>query len=271
MKNERISLLQTARQFARDWKKYREYIFYATRAELLAETSNAYLDWIWWVLEPFCLMIVYTIVFGVIFHSHEPYFPLFVFSGITMWRFFAMTVQGSANLIRANKMIISRVYIPKQILLLVLMFRNGFKSLLSLFIVFIMMLFYHISFSLTWLLVIPAVILLFSVTYFVSCAVMHVGVFIDDMSYIVNIVVTMLMYFTGTFWSIENRLPAPYGQIVCRMNPIAYCISLARNGLLYATSSFHWTWFAWLAAALLLSLAGTRMIYRSENTYVKML
>lgn len=266
-----LTLLGTARRLMGDLRRYRDYVLYTARAELRSEIANAYLDWIWWVLEPFCLMIVYTIVFGIIFKSKEPCFPVFVMTGIAMWRFFAMSVQGSATLVRSRKMIVSRIYVPKHMLLLVHMLRCGFKSLFSFGVVAVMMAFYGIRPSWTMLMVIPAFVLLFLVTYCVCCLVMHVGVFVDDTSYMVNVALTMLMYFTGTFWSIETRIPAPWGLLVSRLNPVAFSISLARNGLLYAQNSFHWSYCVWIVVLVVLSLVGSRLVYRSENTYAKVI
>jgi len=270
-KLEKLSVAGTPGRLARDWKKYREYVFYAARAELRAETANSYLNWAWWVLEPFCMMLVYTVVFGVIFRSGEPYFAVFVMTGITLWRFFAMTVQNSASLVRNHRSIVCHIYIPKQMLLLILMFRNAFKAALAFLIVFVMMAVFRVPLHPTMFLLVPGVILLFCVTYFVSCIVMHLGVRIEDMNYVSNVVLTILMFFSGTFWSIENRLPAPWGLIVSRVNPVAYAISICRNGLLYGTNSLHWTYFIWLGGALLLSLIGSWLVYRHENTYVKVI
>lgn len=269
--HDSLTFVGTIRRFASDWRRYREYVLYTAKAELSSEVSNAYLDWIWWVLEPFCLMVVYTLVFGVIFKSKEQCFPVFVMCGIAEWRFFSMSVQGSATLVKSRKMIVSRVYIPKQMLLLVHMFRCAFKSLFSFLVVFAMMVFYGISPQPLALMVLPSFLLLFLVTYFVCCFVMHLGVFVEDIPHVINVGLTMLMYFTGTFWSIETRVPAPYGVWLSRVNPVAFSISLARNGLLYGQNSFHWTYFVWLALAFALSVVGTRLVYKNENTYVKVI
>ena len=66
-------------------------------------------------------------------------------------------------------------------------------------------------------------------------------------------------------------MPAPFGLLLARVNPIAFSISLTRNGLLYGVNSFHWSYFIWLALGLILSLVGTRLIYKNENTYVKVI
>jgi len=216
-------------------------------------------------------MCVYILVYGYIFRAKEPYFPVFIYIGITMWRFFSMVLKGSASLLKKNKPLLSKIYFPKQLLLIISMLVNGFKALISMGLVFVMMLLCRIPFSPTMLLVLPAWLLLFLLTYGLSCFLMHLGLLYEDVSYVSNVLLTLWMYFTGTFWSIENRLPAPYGTIVSRVNPAALCISLARNGLLYDRNVLHWSYFLWLFLALVLCWLGTRLIYRNENTYVKVL
>lgn len=266
-----MTIRETLVRFKRDFKKYREYVTYTSRSELRAETANTYLNWIWWIMEPVCLMLIYTFIFGYVFKSSEDYFPLFVMTGISMWRFFSMSVQGSATLIASHHAIVSRIYIPKQMLLLVLMARCGIKSLFSFMIVVVMMFVYRVHPSVEMLLALPAILLLILITYGICCLIMHIGVFIEDTSYVVGIVLTMLMYLTGIFWSVEARLPGLFGLILSRSNPVTFSINVARNGLLYGENSFHWTFLVWVAAAIVISILGTRLIYKNENTYAKVI
>ena len=55
------------KQFFADIKRYKSYMICAAKSELKTEVADSYLNWIWWVLEPFCLMLVYTFIFGIIF------------------------------------------------------------------------------------------------------------------------------------------------------------------------------------------------------------
>ena len=46
------------KRFANDLKKYHGYALYAAKAELKAEVAGSYLNWVWWILEPVCLMLI---------------------------------------------------------------------------------------------------------------------------------------------------------------------------------------------------------------------
>ena len=51
-------------RFIKDTKKYWKYTIYAAKSQLKTEVANSYLNWIWWILEPFCFMLIYAFVFG---------------------------------------------------------------------------------------------------------------------------------------------------------------------------------------------------------------
>ena len=61
------------KKFLRDLKKHGKFVAYAGKSELKAEVANSYLNWLWWILEPFCFMLVYAFVFGRLFGMKEDY------------------------------------------------------------------------------------------------------------------------------------------------------------------------------------------------------
>lgn len=258
-------------RFTNDLKRYKKYLIYAASAQLKSEVSNSYLDWIWWILEPLFNMIIYTVIFGYVFNASEENFPVFIFIGVSIWGFFSKMANQSVKLIKNNKSIITKVYVPKQILLLCTMCVNGFKMLVSLTVVAIMMIAFRIEVDWHLIYVIPGLVLLIIFTYGICCFLLHYGVYVEDLQYIVEILLKMAMYFTGIFYSIPNRIPAPYGDILNSVNPVAYIISTMRNGLIYKSGVSLSVMIFWYIVAIVLALYGTRLIYKCENSYVKVI
>ena len=244
----------------------------AAKSELKTEVADSYLNWIWWILEPFCLMLVYTFIFGIIFEKSEAYYPLFIFIGLTMWNFFSANVKKSAAIVRRYKSVISRVYLPKVILLFVHMLTTGFKMCVSLVIVLVMMIFFRVPLSHHILYVIPGMIVFLLLTFGLMCIEMHYGVYIEDLTKVNDIVMRLLFYLTGIIFNIDQRIGKNYpalATILGKWNPMAYLISAVRNALIYNQSP-DWTWMLiWLVISLLLCLGGVRLVYRNENNYVK--
>ncbi len=258
-------------RFFRDLQKYFHYLLFASKSQLRAEVSNSYLNWVWWVLEPFCNMLVYTIIFGYVFNAKEPYFPIFIFVGISIWSFFSKTLNESVKLLKHNKGIITKVYIPKQMLLIKVILVNAFKMCLAFIIIFFMMVLFQVHVSCTILLFVPTVIVLLLFTYGISCFFVHFGVYIEDLSYVTSILLKMLMYFTGIFYSIEKRISDPFGYVLNRYNPIACLITIMRNALLYQSNAVSSFLLLWFIISLFLAIIGTRLIYKNENSYVKVI
>ena len=53
-------------RFFRDLRKYWNYTFYSAKSQLKTEVANSYLNWAWWVIEPFCFMLIYAFIFGLL-------------------------------------------------------------------------------------------------------------------------------------------------------------------------------------------------------------
>lgn len=259
------------RRFVADLKKYFRYAVRSAKADLRSEVANAYLDWLWWIIEPFCMMLIYTLIFGKVFNASEQFFPIFIFSGLAMWTFFSRGISVSVNIIRSSKPIISKVYLPKFILYLARMFVNGFKMLVSFAIVIVMMVVFKVPLSANILYLIPIMLIFFLMTFGLGTILMHFGVYVNDLSYIVGILLSMLMYFTGTFYAVGKRIPAPWGELLEQFNPVAFCIASMRNAVLYCKGTQADLLIMWGLAGAVLSALGVYTIYRNENAYVKVI
>lgn len=259
------------KRFIEDTKKYYKYAVYSAKSKLESEVASSYLNWLWWVLDPICFMLIYTLIFGVVFNAAEQYFPIFIFIGLTMWDFFNKTLVQSVKIVKNNKAIVGKVYLPKYILVLVRMFVNGFKMLISFGIVILMMLVCHVPVSMKILYIIPIMMTLFLITFGCSTIVLHFGVFVQDLSNVVNICMRLLFYMTGIFYNVETRLAkyAPYNKILLKCNPMALLLDSARRCLIYNETPARKFLLVWFVIGLILSAIGVKIIYKYENSYVK--
>lgn len=252
-----------------DTKKYSHYIFYAAKSELKSEVANSYLNGLWWILDPLMFMLVYTFVSVVIFRTTEQYFPIFVFLGLTVWNFFSKTVNQSVLIIRSYNAVISKVYIPKYMFILQKMIVNGFKMCISLLIVFIMMIFWRVPIRLNIVLAFPILFVLLLFTFGISCIVAHFGVYVEDLSNLVSIVLNLTFYISGIFYSIEKRIPEPLGSLILRLNPTSLIINEIRKVILYSQKPL-WEYIGFcFVCSLILCYIGVWIIDKYENNYVK--
>ena len=253
------------------FKKYNKYSKYAAKSELKGEVANSYLTWLWWILDPLFFMLVYTFIVELVFKTKEPYFPVFVFAGLTIWNFFNKNVSISVKIVSAFKGIVSNIYIPKYMLILEKMYVNLVKMIISYALLIGLMLLFKVEFTIYILYSIPLLILAFIFTFAVSTVMAHFGVFIEDLSNVVQVVLRLLFYLSGIFYSITNRLSETLSTIMLRVNPIAYIIEDFRNVTMYGQSINFGLYFYWLAISIIIAIIGIKIMYKYENSYIKVI
>lgn len=263
------SPLHELKKFVLDMRKYSQYMYYAAKTDLKAEVADSYLNRLWWLLEPLFNMLVYVIVFGKIMGNSIENYATFVYSSLLMWNFFSKTINYSVKLVRNNKDIISKVYVPKFILLFSNMILNFIKLLFSLIVLVPMLVIFHVHISWTIIWVIPAYLVLVLLSFGTGMIFLHFGVYVDDLSYAVGIVLSMMMFLSGIFYDVMTTLDAPLGGAMMTLNPVAMVIDSMRNALLYGTISNVPQMALWSVAAIILCCIGVHIVYKNENGYVK--
>jgi len=254
-----------------DIKKYRNYTRYAIKANLKGEVAGSYLNWLWWILDPLFFMLIYAFIVRIVFSTNEVYLPVFVLIGLTTWNFFNLTITSSVKLVANNKMIVSKVYIPKYILILVKMGTNLFKMLISWLLILIMMIFLKVPFSLYILQFFPIMIVLYILSFGLACILMHFGVFVGDLKNVMNIVLKFIFYLSGIFYSIATRVPSPFNNILLNCNPIAFIIDSFRKAFIYKSYINYPILSIWLLIGIILSIIGVKLVQKYENSYVKVM
>ncbi len=261
------------KKFFYNLRKYYKYAIYSAKAELKSEVADSYLNWLWWVIEPLCFMLIYTFVFGVVFPNNEKYFASFVFIGLTAWDFFNRMINGSVKLIINNRDLVTKVYIPKYILLLSKSFTYVFKMGISFLIAIALMIFQHVPFTWHMLFFIPIFIVLYIVTFGIGLLLMHFGVTLNDLGNLTNIGLKMVFYLSGVFYNISAKLSSrpTLCFLLLRANPIAFCMNELRKVFLEQKLPSFEGLGIWLIIGILLCMIGVHVIHKNENSYAKVI
>ena len=247
------------------------YAKYATKSGLKSEVASSQLSWLWWILDPILFMLVYWFIFMVIFGQKKEYFHIFVFVGLSMWNLFNKTVSGSVRIVAANRAVVTKVYIPKYFLIIILLFQNLFKMMISFGIVFVMMLWSHVPVSYNVIYVIPIFVDLILITFGVSAILAHFGVFFDDLKNITNVGLRILFYMSGIFYVITDRVNEAIATLLLKVNPVGFLIDACRSSLVYCETPHRRLILLWFVIGSVLSAIGVAIIYKNENNYVKVI
>lgn len=257
-------------RFIKDMKKYYKYAIYSVKSELKAEVANSHLSWLWWILDPLLFMCVYSFIAIVVFTKSEDYFAIYVFIGLNSWSFFEKTLKNSVKIVSQNRDTVSKVYLPKFILVFVKMGVNGFKMVISFSLVIIMMIIYKVPLTFNILFIIPIFLILILLTFGMSTILLHFGVFVEDLANVVNILLKLVFYMSGVFYSI-SRIGGFYGGLLLKLNPLALIMNDLRNVMIYSKGPHVELLFLWFLVGVILSVLGVRTVYKYENSYVKVI
>ena len=259
------------KRFFKDLKKFRGYTFYAVKSELKSEVATSHLNWLWWILDPIMFMFVYGFIVAIVFKEGEPSFPVFILVGLTVWNMVSGTINMSTTIIDKFSGVIKKIYIPKFILIIIRQGTFLFKFFISSALILVVMLIIGVPYSLSLLNYPLIVILMMVITFGFSSILAHVGVFLPDLSKIMNIVMRMLFYMSGVFFNVIDKVPAPWGEILGYVNPFAFIMKEFRVIVIDGVNPDYMLMGIWFLIGIILSVIGISLIYRYENTYVKVL
>lgn len=258
-------------KFFKDIKKYFNYIIFSVKSELKSEVANSHFSVLWWVLDPLFFMMVYTFVVKVVFDRGGPNFPVFVFIGLSAWNFFNKVLTTSVKLVSANKAVVSKVYLPKYVLLIEKIGVHFFKMMISFSLVFVMLIIYKIPYTFMMLHGIILLGFLILITFAISIFFLHFGIYVEDLANVLKPTLRLLFYMSGILYSINDRIPKEYAWVLLKLNPIALIVNEFRNVIMYNTLPDYKLLAVWTLVAIILSVIGIHLVQKNENNYVKVI
>lgn len=259
------------KKFIKNFKKYNPYAKYAAKSELKGEVASSYLSWLWWILDPLFFMLIYTFIVQVVFDTNVENLPVFVMCGLTVWNFFSKNLVTCVKIIRSNRGIITQKYIPKYMLVVEKLYVNFIKFLISFILLAFMTIFFKINITVNILYIIPLIAMLCLLSFALSTILAHFGVFIEDSANIVQIILRLVFYLSGIFYSIVDRLPETLCKIMMRINPVAYIIEEFRNVFMYGKGINFELFSYWIIIIVIIAIISIKLIHKYENSYAKVM
>jgi ABC-2 type transport system permease protein len=106
----------TYRAIADLWS-YRELLLLLVRRELKARYKDSALGFLWSLLRPLALLLVYYVAIGKFLGAERsiPEFAVYVFTGLTAWTFYNEIISGGTGSIVSNAGLIKKVYLPREV------------------------------------------------------------------------------------------------------------------------------------------------------------
>ena len=216
----------------------------------------------WSILSPLLNLLVLVLIFTKILGYNTPHYSIYVFCGTLIMSYFKESTKGGMNSLMSNKGVISKINIPKYMFLL----SNNVSSLINFgltIIVFIVVcLFDGISISFKFFLLIYPIICLMAFNIGVGLVLSALYVFFRDISYLYDILLTIINYLSVVFYKIDKFSLSVQRLFLC--NPLYCYIKYFRCIVIEGSIpsiQFHFLCALYAVAMLIIGL----YIYKKNN------
>jgi ABC-2 type transport system permease protein len=100
----------------RDIFRYRELLVNLVRKDLKVRYKSSVLGFLWSLLNPAMLLLVYYFVFSVLLGSGIPRFPIYLLSGLLVWNLFNVGLIAGTGSVVGSSGIVNKVWFPREVL-----------------------------------------------------------------------------------------------------------------------------------------------------------
>lgn len=225
--------------------EYRDLLWLLVKRDFISFYKQTILGPIWFFIQPIFTVLIFSLIFGNVAGISTDGLPkpLFYLAGVVTWNYFSDCFIKTSSVFRDNAYIFGKVYFPRLIMPLSVVFSNLVKFGVQLLLFFAMMLFYALKgghFQVTWyVLLFPVLMLL------MACLGLGLGMVVSamttkyrDLAFLVTFGVPLLMYATTVVFPL-SAAPERFINLI-KYNPMTPIIETFRIGFL-GTGTFSWS------------------------------
>ena len=223
----------------------------------------------WSLLVPLAQLAVYYLIFSVLLPLNIPNYLTFLFTGVTVWSWFQVSLFQATSTIVDNRELIKRPGFPVAVLPIVTVAAHLIHFLLALPILLFFLLIGGNQLT-SAIIALPLVITIqFIMTLSLSYLAATFYVAFRDTQYLLGVLLNLLFFLTPIFYE-AGDIPAEY-QTLYRMNPMAHLIDAYRAILLSGSLPDGKGLLILTSAATCILILGYQIFRRASDYFVDQL
>jgi len=214
-------------RIAEVWQN-RDLLLLMCLRDVTVRYKQALLGILWAIIQPLTQMVVMNLIFGRFGGMSArvketvgfdvPY-PIFLFSGLISWQFFNSAVNAGSNSLLNNANMLRKIYVPRLILPLASQGAPMADYSLSMLVLFGMMIYYKMTFSVALLLLPLLVLSTILASLSVGMLLSALSVRYRDFKFVIPFFLQVWFYLTPVIYPIK-MFPDQY-RWVLKLNPMA--------------------------------------------------
>lgn len=244
---------------------YRELFWFLAWRDVKVKYKQTLIGAGWALLQPLALMMLFTLFWKRVIHidTGTPY-PVFVYSGLILWGFFASGVSNAGNSMVNQANTIKKVYFPRIIVPTAAILVSLVDFFIALFFCLALLVFYDIRVNIpTFLLLSPLclAVVLFST---LGCGLILAALNIRyrDVRHVIPFLLQFLFFATPVIFPLSVVKSGTLAFLLS-LNPVAAAVHLGRAAISIEAVNWQFSTMG-LASSFLILLVGLVAFNRNE-------
>ena len=197
--------------------------------------KGSFLGFLWTLLNPLLMLLVYSIVFQYVFKTGIKNYPIYLFICLMPWNSFSNAIFTGTTCVSSNASILKKVYFPREVLPLYIVISNTIQYFFSFAIILIALLVSGVGLS-WYVLLVPVIVLVQAIfSLGIILFLSSVNVYVRDVQYMMNPIMMIWMYACPILYNLD-MVPQKYLALY-RLNPMVPIME-AYQKLLYSKTMF---------------------------------
>ena len=246
---------------------HRELLYFLTWRDIKVRYKQTALGVSWAVLQPLATMAVFSLFFGRLARmpSEGVPYPLFAFTALVPWTFFANGLTQAANSVVLNQNLVTKIYFPRLAIPIATVLAGAVDFALSFLLLVLLMFYYGVPLSPRMLWIVPYSLLAFATALGVGFWLAALNVQYRDVRYTVPFLVQLWLFATPIAYP-STLLGEPW-RTVYGINPMVGVVEGFRWALLGTGAGPGAMVGVSALVALLLLVSGAIYFRRMEQTF----
>lgn len=259
--------------------RYKDLLFLFVKRDIITKYKQTVLGPLWYVIQPLFTSVIFTLIFNNIANIPTNSIPPFLFNlaGITGWNYFKDCLTETSDTFKKNEAIFGKVYFPRVIMPISIVFSNliKFSIQLLIFITFYIYFLYSgldVNFNVT-ILYLPILI--------ISMGVLGLGLGMiissmvtkyRDFTFLIGFGVQLLMYLSAVVYPVDVALAKmqeyPIASKFIQYNPMTTVIESFRKIVFFNGEILLFDLLYMLTIAAIVFFIGLLIFNKTEKSFI---
>jgi len=218
----------------KDIYRFKNLVYNLVSRDLKVKYKGSMLGFLWSLLNPLVMLIVYTLAFKYIIKIRVENFPLFFLCGFLPWIFLSLSLSMAVSSIRDNANLVKKVYFPREILPLSIVLSNLFQFLLTFIILIPALILFKVKLGFALIFLPLIIVFQLAFTLGLSYLLSALYVFFSDVKHLLEIFLQIWFWLTPIIYPLDF-VPERFRSLYS-LNPMVLFVGSYRDSLLYNRS-----------------------------------